>query len=381
MDKMTLDTSAALNRPAFDASSLNDLKRVARNNSPEALKAAARQFEGVFLQMVMKSMREAVPQSGLLEGDESKMYQSLLDQQLTQNLAARGGTGLAQMIEKQLGRALQNPNGQDAAQTASLDTPAPAASSQKPLKLSMPQVSSEEPRWFPLDANGLAASARARAEASAPGQEGLQETPPTQVGARSLLDVHHAATATAQPDALATGSVAAVGQTSGAAGFNEADLGAAPREFVNQVWPHAVEASRQTGIPARFLVAQAALETGWGRSQTRTEDGRPSYNLFNIKATRGWEGGSVEVSTVEYINGQPRRENARFRTYGSYAEAFQDYANLIRGNPRYARVVGESDPIRFARGLQDAGYATDPMYAVKLARIINGSTLRQTLLA
>jgi flagellar protein FlgJ len=127
------------------------------------------------------------------------------------------------------------------------------------------------------------------------------------------------------------------------------------------------------------MVAQAALETGWGRAELRRADGTPSHNLFNIKAGSDWKGAVVEVPVKEYANGRAYTENARFRAYGSYEEAFRDYANLLRNSPRYAEVLGQQDGAGFARSLQQAGYATDPMYADKLARIISGSTLRSAL--
>lgn len=145
------------------------------------------------------------------------------------------------------------------------------------------------------------------------------------------------------------------------------------------MWPHAQEASRRTGIPAEFMVAQAALETGWGQKQLRHEDGSPSHNLFNIKAGSSWKGDTVSRDVIEYANGQAYTESSRFRSYGSYAESFRDYAQLMTRSPRYAGVLGQTDAAAFARGLQDAGYATDPMYADKLARIIGGNTLRNAL--
>lgn len=149
--------------------------------------------------------------------------------------------------------------------------------------------------------------------------------------------------------------------------------------FVSRVWSHAVEAAQSIGVPPGFLVAQAALETGWGRAELKTRDGQQSHNVFNIKAGRNWEGPVVELPVTEYENGRAYTENARFRVYGSYTEAFQDFARLMRNNPRYAEVLGQTDPSGFARSLQSAGYATDPRYAEKLASIINGPTLRAAL--
>ena len=127
------------------------------------------------------------------------------------------------------------------------------------------------------------------------------------------------------------------------------------------------------------MVAQAALETGWGKSEPRFADGRPSYNLFGIKAGKSWNGAVVEATTTEYVDGAAQNQVERFRAYASYSEAFRDYANLLASNPRYANVIGSQDAARFARGLQQAGYATDPMYATKLERIIASNTLRQGL--
>jgi flagellar protein FlgJ len=146
-------------------------------------------------------------------------------------------------------------------------------------------------------------------------------------------------------------------------------------QFVERVWPHAVEASRATGIPAHFMVAQAALETGWGRAQPRLADGSPSYNLFGIKAGSRWSGPVVEATTTEVVAGQPQRQVARFRAYASYAEAFRDYAELM-GTARYGSVRGAQDAAGFARGLQQAGYASDPAYAEKLLSLIASPVLR-----
>jgi flagellar protein FlgJ len=152
------------------------------------------------------------------------------------------------------------------------------------------------------------------------------------------------------------------------------------KDFVTQVWPHAVEASRSTGIPPQFLVAHSALESGWGKSEIRRPDGSGAHNLFGIKAGKNWTGDTVDTVTTEYIDGKPQQVVEKFRAYGSYAEAFRDYASLLRNNPRYGGVIGSQDGTEFARQLQQAGYATDPMYADKLSRIINGPTLRQALI-
>ena len=297
----------------LDPNALADMKRLARDNDPEAIKAAARQFESLFLAMVLKSMRATVQGSGLMDNEQSKLYQSLLDQQLSANLAASGGTGLANALIRQLG-----------GEPDSAPTP-----EQIQRGFDIATVIRRPP--------GLAA----------------ESVLPTDLSARSSA-IRQSTTIAPTP----------------------AEISSDAAEFVRQVLPHARAASAETGIPAHFMIAQAALETGWGKYQLRAADGQPSHNLFNIKAGSRWSGDTVSVAATEYVNGRAVTETSRFRAYGSYAESFRDYARLISDNPRYAQVLGQQDAAGFARELQDAGYATDPAYADKLTRIINGPTLR-----
>jgi len=155
-----------------------------------------------------------------------------------------------------------------------------------------------------------------------------------------------------------------------------------PAGFVDKVWPHAQAAGRATGIAPSFIVAQAALESGWGASEPKNADGSPSHNLFGVKAGPGWRGAVAESPTTEYVDGAAAPSVEKFRSYGSYAEAFADYAALLKGSPRYAGVLRQGgDAAGFARALQDAGYATDPMYADKLERVIRSAALRAGLAA
>lgn len=151
------------------------------------------------------------------------------------------------------------------------------------------------------------------------------------------------------------------------------------RNFVNKLWPHAVDAAADLGVSPHVLLAQAALETGWGKRELRGAEGN-SFNLFNIKAGKNWMGAKVGAETTEYINGKAVQQTANFRAYGSYAEAFADYARLLKNNPRYAAAIEKGgDAQAFARGLQSGGYATDPMYADKIMRVINSSAFREGL--
>ena len=149
---------------------------------------------------------------------------------------------------------------------------------------------------------------------------------------------------------------------------------AGPRQagFVEQHSQAAAIVARESGIPASYMIGQAGHETGWGKSEIRHADGTPSHNLFGIKATGGWKGKVAEITTTEYINGEPRKVTAKFRAYDSYADSFRDYASLIGNSPRYDKVMDQLGSVQgFATGLQKAGYATDPQYAAKLSRAIN----------
>lgn len=330
---MAINTQNLPNRAAFDIKSAQDLRTQFAKNPQEGLKAAAEQFEAMFLQQVMKSMRDTVPQDGLLNSDSSRFYTSLLDQQMAQNMASSGkGIGFARLIEQQLGKNL-------AASQASAEQTAPA---------------------------NAAAAGNALPMSASDGRHLRTQAVPSSVPTSAAYA------------ALQSATTSVTNQAAGAA-MSDADLPLSAREFVGRVWPHAVEASRSTGISPQFLVAHAALESGWGRNEIRQSDGSASHNLFGIKAGKSWNGSSVEAATTEYVGGEAQSTVERFRSYGSYEEAFRDYANLLRNNPRYGGVIGSQDGAEFAKGLQRAGYATDPAYADKLNRIINGPTLRMAL--
>jgi flagellar protein FlgJ len=299
---------------ALDVQGVNQLRLDAKQSSPEALKQAAQQFEAVFMNMLMKSMREATPQDGMFDSEQTRMYTSMLDQQLTQRMASRG-IGLAEVMVRQLSGALNvPPPGEGAAQGFPLNAPhgdLDALGYADPLRVKVPHRGMES--YAPQgDSDPL--RAKARVESYAP------------------------------PHVEA---------------------------FVQQLLPHAQAASASTGIPARFMLGQAALETGWGKSEIRGADGHNSHNLFGIKAGAGWKGRTVDIVTTEYVNGQPQKQVESFRAYDSYADSFRDYANLLRGNARYQNVIAQGqDAAGFAQGLQQAGYATDPKYAQKLMGVI-----------
>jgi flagellar protein FlgJ len=285
---------------AIDSKGLGELRQAARDNSPEALKSAARQFEALFMNMIMKSMREASPQESLVDNDQSRMYTSMLDQQLSQNLANRG-VGLAEVLIRQL----QTTVGPQARQNGEGE-----------LSQIHGATSAEAKKYNPWQPPPLPATA---------------------------------------PDAVKS----------------DPTQPAHVQQFQNKLSAHAEEASRTTGIPARFMLGQAALESGWGKREIRAIDGSTSHNLFGIKATANWKGRVVEAVTTEYVDGVAQKRIEKFRAYDSYADSFRDYAKFLRDNPRYQNVLANAQDVNgFAQGLQRAGYATDPNYAAKLTRII-----------
>jgi peptidoglycan hydrolase FlgJ len=305
-------------RLAADVRSLEDLKTRARSNPREALKGATQQFEAYFVQLMLKSMRETLGQDGLFDNDQTRFYTQMMDQQVSQQLGAKGSFGFARLLEGQLGQSLP-------------ETSAGAGLNSLPQRPIAPAVERILREWRPSAAPGAAGAA------------GAAGAKPASAGAASSPDAPN------------------------------------PRDFVSGVWPHAVEASATTGLAPHLVVAHAALESGWGRSEPRMPDGTSSHNLFGIKAGSAWTGATVEATTTEYVNGQPESRVERFRAYASYREAFVDYAKLLSTSPRYSGVLAAADGTDFAKSLQQSGYATDPMYADKLVRILNGKTLRDAL--
>jgi flagellar protein FlgJ len=296
---------------ALDTQGLGDLKRSARAGSLEATRGAATQFEALFINQMMKSMREATPADGLMDNQQTKMFTSMLDQQLSQNIAKRG-MGLADVLVRQL-----------SAQT---------------------------------DAKAMAiGTAGADGAAGSNGPAGMLDIPtrPGKLGALNGLD-----------GAVQTNGLSASGRSQ------------APhvRAFQEKLGAHAAAAEAVTGVPAKFMLGQAALETGWGKRMIRNADGSNANNLFGIKAGPGWKGKVATAVTVEYVNGQPHQKVQRFRAYDTPADSFKDYARMLANNPRYEKVLNSAhDASAFAHGLQRAGYATDPHYGTKLAKIIKNS--------
>lgn len=353
---------------AIESQGLDQLKLQAKRDPDKALAATAKQFEAMFLGMIMKSMREATPKDGMLDSEQTKTYTAMLDQQFAQQMASRG-TGLAAALTRQLsqGKAPDAAPVGDMSSTLQMSTIAMAKLNLEALAVAPSQPAAPNFDVQPLSLDEEAWGLPAGKGATMP----LARAPLMAAIAPAALSTRAAAAAT--PPVNIAAAVAAT-PAAGAAPLSQTG------DFVNRIWSHAVDAARSIGVRPQFMVGQAALESGWGKHEIRNADGSGTHNLFGVKAGRGWNGPSVEKVTTEYVNGVAHKTTARFRVYASYGEAFKDYAKLIGGNPRYAGVMAQAqDAQGFARGLQQAGYATDPSYADKLVRVINSTTMRQSL--
>jgi flagellar protein FlgJ len=307
-----------------DFSHFTDLRRIAGQGGDAALREVAGQFEALFIQTLLKNMREASLGEGLLGNSEQhKLYEGMLDQQLSLEMASGKGIGIAEMLVRQLGGQKAEPAEGVGEAGRSLPAPvptSPAVASLQSVTRALPAV---DDSVSPLKFQGAAVDTTLTTEAPA---------------------------------------------------FDS------PESFVRELWPHVRQAARELGVEVRSILAQAALETGWGKHMPSSQDGRTSFNLFGIKADGRWSGDAVSKPTIEFDDGIPRRETARFRAYGSVAESVADYVNFLRDNPRYDAVGREGgSPRAFAESLARAGYATDPDYAAKIDRVAGSEPMTRAL--
>jgi flagellar protein FlgJ len=267
-------------------------------SSPQALHAVAQQVDALFLQMMLKSMRDATAESGESASNEMGMYQDMFDKQVALTLSQHGDLGLGAQLTRQL-----------AAQAS-----AASAAGLNPLG-AQPPAGAAEPETDPAAAGGNAAPAAAAA--------------------------------------------------------------ADPTEFVSEVYPAIQRAAQSLGVNPLAILAQAALETNWGRQMPRAADGRSSRNLFGIKADEQWGGGRIAADTVEFSNGVATVKRTMFRAYHSVEESVHDFARLLASSPRYRdAVAGGADIRSYFDAIGRSGYATDPQYANKLNGILNSTTFR-----
>jgi flagellar protein FlgJ len=260
-------------------------------NSPAALHAVAQQVDALFLQMMLKSMRDANTAAGEGDSNEMGMYQDMFDKQIALTMSQHQDLGLGSLLTRQIA----------ARAAAGGATPVPADDHTTRRPAAAPPATS---------------------------------APPTSMTQNAV-------------------------------------------EFVDQVLPSIRTAAEALGLNPLVLLAQAALETGWGKRMARTADGNPSLNLFGIKADDTWVGARAAANTIEYAGGVATQRQAAFRAYGSIEESVNDFANLLKNSPRYRHAAAAGpDAQAYVDGIGRSGYATDPEYAAKLNDILHGSTLR-----
>jgi flagellar protein FlgJ len=296
-------SAPTLSPPSSGASTYTDLNGLAslKNapTSPEAIRAVSQQVEALFLQMMLKSMRDASAENGETDSNETSMYEDMFDKQVALTLSKHTDLGIARLFERQLG-------------TKTTEA-APAAHS-------------APPRTGP-QAPG----------AHADGRSGGHLT-------SDAVTPQHAA------------------------------------QFVSAVLPTIRRAAASLGVSPMGLLAQAALETGWGKRMARTADGMPSLNMFGIKAGEGWNGARAVADTVEFSGGVATQRRTAFRAYGSIEESVNDFANLLSNSPRYREAIAAGGNAQaYVHSIARSGYATDPEYGNKLNEILNGGTLRAAL--
>ncbi len=271
-------------------------------------KGAAKEAASQFEALLMGTMLKTMRETKFDDEGDSAMdtYRGMLDQQMVQSLSRAGGMGIADLVYKQIAKQ----SGFDAGSDAS--------------KLRPSATSPVLPTRF-TQSSGVKAYQAAQSEAASAG--------------------------------LATAQVDSTGSSDG-------------KSFIQGMLPHARNAAAQLGVAPEFVVAHAALESGWGKRAIRNADGSNSHNLFGIKATGDWQGKSTSITTTEYVNGSAQKKVEKFRSYDSYADAFSDYASMLKNAPRYQAALNQGRNVQgFAQGLQNGGYATDPRYARKLVDV------------
>ena len=310
--------SSTLTPTYTDFSGINAMRAQARVDPEASLKQVAKQFEGIFIQMMLKSMRDASLGDDIFDSDQSKVYRDMFDKQVSLDMANSKGIGIAEALVRQLSK-----------NTPVKSTPAEFAYDGK-VRISSPE-----------SGNTLPLSLVERKEPTLQRQDSDYE-------------------------------IAAAKYEDGDIVFNS------PEEFVEYILPYAEEAANKLGVSPLLLVSQAALETGWGKAVIRHNDGNSSFNLFNIKADKRWDGERVSKSTLEYSNGLAKYEKASFRAYDSYADSFDDYVNFLHTNTRYDNALQQQgDDSLFIKNIHEAGYATDPNYADKVINILRRENLKE----
>jgi peptidoglycan hydrolase FlgJ len=324
-----------------DFSGLDKLKMGARDQSPEAVKEVARQFESMFISQMLKGMRQAKLAEGLLDNEKTEFYRDMYDQQMALKLAGKPGIGLAKMLAEHIGV-------NNSAEGAQENETAESTESEGM------DIDAYRKRLITARAAIQQDGSAAKTASASSALEHLQR----------LLDQLEQA----QNNRSRLWQNLEEDLDNGSSDANSSN--AKQQSFWQMMKPMAIQAADQLGVDVDMLLAQAALETGWGQSVIKNGRGVSSHNLFNIKADKAWQGQQVRSMTLEIIDGIAKKEIAGFRAYETFQESFTDYVRFIKSNPRYSEALKKAgNPAGYLRELQQAGYATDPQYAQKVLMI------------
>jgi len=330
----------------FDLNSLNDLRHDATSSNGtdrEALKKAAQHFEGIFMNMLMQSMRkanEAFESDSPMNSSSTKFYEGMFDQQLTSDLSQSGSLGLADLIVQQL---------------------SPDYQTYKPAS-----VLRNDGNFNKAVTNGVEQGNNFVLQNTQPHKLPEKETTPQWITDR--FKQQQAEFLAGKP--LEKPSIENL----------EPVKFETPSDFISSMWQFAKRAAEKINLDPAVMVAQAALETGWGKHIISQPTGSSSNNLFNIKADKSWQGESVNKSTIEFEDGVAVKKNAAFRAYESIEDSFNDFTKFLSSGARYQDTLTKSsDPEQFLHSLQKAGYATDPNYAEKIIGILKSERFTQGL--
>jgi len=380
----------------LNSSQYTDLKKDVHANKEGANKKALQQFESLFITQMLKEMRSAAVIDKDQHSSYMDFYTDMYDKQIATIMASQGGIGIAHQLQQQLDIDANVVHEKDYSGGKFFPlNPELAADSGLPLKASnqgMPfqfENKDQDHKFIlPINLNQQKhhehvveriqeqdALAYAFGENLTKNNATTQKIALTEEFHQIQNNVDNSVVALQAIDTNLPMNHALVDENIHLhKGWSQAT------DFIKELMPHAQMVAKQLGIKPEVIVAQSALETGWGKHTMRHEDGSVSFSLFGIKADNSWTGDTVQVSTLEYKDGQLQKEMAQFRAYDSVGEAIQDYVSFIKGNTRYQQALkNEGDDAHYVQGLQKAGYATDPNYANKILNILHGDTLKQGL--
>lgn len=346
----------------LDANSLDSVKAMGRAKDPQALQEISKKFEAMFVQQMFKAMREAndvFSQGNYFDSSTTRFHRDMLDQQMVLNLTSGRGIGLADHFYQQM---MQSYGGQMKREEGAGN-----------FDGSLPEVQHTQSRTAPgragddVYANDIESLNAWVMDFMRMSDNSSDQEQFTALGAKAESPVGHAYI----PALLAKPAMVSVRAS------QKASVSESQEAFVSLLRPHAEKAAAELQINPDVLIAQVALETGWGKHVIHDQQGANSFNLFNIKAGSSWQGKKVNVTTLEYRDGIAANEKADFRKYSDYSESFADYVNLMKSNPRYREVLDAGkNSSAYAEALQAAGYATDPSYASKIKSLLNSDAIR-----